>query len=227
MLIMAFKSIAGLSQDNSSPVRASVRPLECCPPLHRVIRLKGSGFTLIELLVTVSLLGILMVLGLPALSEWTRNSQVRTVADTLQNGIRVAQAEAVRRNRLVVFALTNATPASGVTVTAAANGKNWTVQTVRQLGDAAAEFVQGGVVTDAAGKTTIAGPAAICFNSNGRLVSTLSATTGVGAACDSADTTFSMAQSGASLALNVVVRLNGQVRMCNTSRSASASPDGC
>jgi type IV fimbrial biogenesis protein FimT len=194
---------------------------------NRIRRPSSLGFTLIELLVTVSLLGVLMTLGLPALTEWTRNSQVRTVSDSLQNGIRVAQAEAVRRNRSVVFALTNATPASGVAVTAAASGKNWTVQTVRQLGDAAAEFVQGGVVTDSAGKTTITGPAAICFNSNGRLISTASATTGVGAACNSADVTFNMAQSGASLALNVVVRLNGQVRMCNTSRSAATSPDGC
>jgi type IV fimbrial biogenesis protein FimT len=196
-------------------------------PQHRAGGLSVQGFTLIELLVTVTLLGTLMTLGLPALSEWTRNNQVRTVADTLQNGIRVAQAEAVRRNRQVVFALTNGTPAKGVTITAAANGKNWTVQTIKQLGDAAAEFVQGGVVTDAAGKTTLTGPAAICFNANGRLVSTVTATTGVSAACNSADATFSLAQSGATLALDVVVRLNGQVRMCNKSRSVSTSPDGC
>jgi type IV fimbrial biogenesis protein FimT len=196
-------------------------------PQHRVGVLSVLGFTLIELLVTITLLGILMVLGLPSLMEWTRNNQVRTVADTLQNGIRVAQAEAVRRNRQVVFALTNGTPAKGVAITAAANGKNWTVQTVKQLGDAAAEFVQGGVVTDAAGKTTITGPAAICFSANGRLVSTVSATTGVGAACNSADATFNLAQSGATLGLDVVVRLNGQVRMCNKSRSAATSPDGC
>ena len=63
------------------------------------------GFTLVELMVTISLLAILLALAAPSFSTWIRNAQVRTVSDSLQNGIRLAQAEAIRRHRQVVFFL--------------------------------------------------------------------------------------------------------------------------
>jgi hypothetical protein len=50
---------------------------------------------------------LLLGLAAPSFSQWTRNAQVRTVTDALQSGARLAQAEAVRRNRQVVFFLTN------------------------------------------------------------------------------------------------------------------------
>ena len=58
-------------------------------PLHRP---RGArGFTLIEMMVTVVLLSILMALAFPAMNGWIRNSRIRTVADALQNGIRLAR----------------------------------------------------------------------------------------------------------------------------------------
>lgn len=185
------------------------------------------GFTIIELMVTITLLGILFGLGLPSFTAWIRNSQIRTVSEALQNGVRTAQAEAVRRNRQVVLSFTNATPA--LNATAVANGKNWSLQTVPSLGDTAGEYLQGGALADVASAVTITGgTTAICFNANGRL--TTNASPGApGASCSAATTTFNVTQPNADRNLRVIVQVGGQLRMCDPNRPtlSSTSPDGC
>jgi type IV fimbrial biogenesis protein FimT len=88
-------------------------------------RLRGA--TLLELIVTVSIVGILMAIGVPQLGDWVRRNSVGSAAEIIQNGLRQAEAEAIRRNQRVEFLLTNDTPSqdSIKTVTAAANGANW------------------------------------------------------------------------------------------------------
>lgn len=190
---------------------------------------RSRGFTLIELVVTIALLTILFGLAVPSFGEWIRNARVRTASDALQNGVRTAQSEALRRNRQVVFFLTNAQPAVGVS--AAANGRNWSLQTVARFDDAAPEFIQGGALADTASGVTINGPTALCFNSNGRLVTNANDTgpTGTGVAnatCNAADSVFDLTMADAR-ALRVTVTLGGQVRMCDPLRSIATSPDGC
>jgi len=193
---------------------------------HRIRHVAG-GFTIIELIVTVTLVAILVGLSAPSFTAWIKNSQVRTVAEALQNGIKTAQAEAVRRNRQVVMSFTNATPA--LNATAVANGKNWSLQTVPSLGDATGEFLQGGALADVASAVVItSGTSAICFNSNGRLA--LNTASGVpGASCTAATTTFDVTQANADRNLRVIVQLGGQLRMCDPHRPtlSSTSPDGC
>ena len=189
---------------------------------------RGRGFTLVELMIAFALVGMLLALGVPSFTAWIRNAQVRSVSEGLQNGIRLAQAEAVRRNRVVVFSLTNGTPA--LNSTAVANGKNWALQTVAQFGGESASFVQGGALGDVASSVAVAGPAAICFNSNGRLAAVLAANTGVpGATCSVADSTYNVTLSSADRPLRVTVGLAGQVRMCDPNRPtlASGAADGC
>lgn len=186
---------------------------------------RSGGFTLIELAVAMSLLGILLALGLPSLSGWVKNAQVRTVADAIQTGVRLAQTEALRLNQQVVLSLTNAQPA--LNAAAVANGKNWSIQTVNQFGKTA-EFVRGGALADVASGVSISGPAAICLNSNGRLVT--NAAPGVpGSACNAANAEFNVSQTNADRSLRVTVSLAGQVRMCDPLRPtlSSTSPDGC
>jgi len=196
------------------------------------------GFTLIELMVALVLLGILIKLSLPSFVAWINNAKVRTVAESLQTGIRLAQAEAVRQNRSVVLAFTNAAPADPpAAITAAANGNRWVIQTLAQFGASDGTFVQAGSLTDVAAGVTITGVSALCFNSNGRLITATSATVQSNttpqistATCDPSDATFVVDRSGsADRALQVMVSASGKVRMCDPKRpvQSATSPDGC
>jgi type IV fimbrial biogenesis protein FimT len=70
---------------------------------------------MIEMMVTILIFSILMTLGVPAMRAWVSNVKVRSVADALQNGVRLAQTESLRRSRQVVFSLTTTLPtANGV-----------------------------------------------------------------------------------------------------------------
>lgn len=184
-----------------------------------------AGFTLIELMVTVVLLAILLALGFPSMATWIRNSKVRTVGDALQNGLRLAQAEALRRSRQTVFSLTNSTSPE-TSLTAVANGSNWSINTVQLLTDETAQFVEAGVLSSVGNDVQITGPASICFNSLGRLVANASPGP-TGANCAAAAATYNVTLIGADRPMRVLVALGGQVRMCDPARSLSTSPDGC
>lgn len=125
-----------------------------------------AGFTLIELMVTIVLLSVLAMLAMPSFSTWINNNKVRTVSDSLQNGLRFAQAEALRRSRPVVFSLTNS-PAPQTSLTAVANGSGWSINVSKSSLDAKSAFVQAGVLSDVASGVQITGPAAVCFNALG------------------------------------------------------------
>ncbi|WP_232073369.1 GspH/FimT family pseudopilin [Variovorax sp. RA8] len=184
-----------------------------------------AGFTLIELMVTIVLLAILLALGFPSMTTWIRNSKIRTVADSLQNGLRLAQAEALRRSRQTVFSLTNST-SPATSLTAVANGRNWSINTVQLLTDETPQFVEAGVLSSVGNDVQITGPVSICFNSLGRLVA--NATPGpTGANCAAAAASYNITLTGADRPLRVLVSLGGQVRMCDPARNVSTSPDGC
>lgn len=185
------------------------------------------GFTLVEMMVAVVLLGVLMALAFPAMGEWMRNSRIRTVADTLQNGLRLAQTEALRRSRQTVFSLTADTnPADGFT--AVANGANWSVNFVPLLTGEADDptFIEGGGLTGLAPDVRITGPATLCFNSLGRVVS--NPTPGTGVACNAAATAYNITIPNANRPLRVLVAVGGQVRLCDPAKTLSnTDPDGC
>lgn len=193
------------------------------------------GFTLIEMIVTITILGLLTALAMPAILGWVRTNKIRTVSDSLQNGLRLAQSEATRRSRQVVFSLTNAKPTSA-TFTAAANGSNWAITTVAAMTGEARAFIESGVLTDVGSDVQISGPSAICFSAIGRLVAN-SAPGPTSADCTLPTTTppvhvynitISNAVSGVDRRLRVTVALGGQVRLCDPDKTLSdTQPDGC
>ncbi len=199
---------------------------------HTVPRDRASrerGFTLIELMVTISLLGVLLGLAAPSFSLWTRNAQVRTVSDALQGGARQAQTEAVRRNRQVVFFLSNDAGCSASTAPAA-NGTFWAIRTVPLTAGDAAETVRCGNLADSSRGVSLIGPTAICFNSMGRQVA--NASPGAGTATCALDvsglSSYDISALGSDRPLRVLVTVGGQVRQCDPARTLSASaPDGC
>lgn len=195
---------------------------------HALTRRVASGFTLVELMVTITLLAILLTMAMPSFATWVRNAQVRTVSDALQSGLRLAQAEAVRRHRQVVFFRTNQTVCNAST-SADSSGAFWAVRTLPLVAGDAVEAVQCGVLSDVAAGVTIAGPVALCFNSGGRQVA--NAATGIGGATCALDasgtSTFDLNSSNADRPLRVLVALGGSVRMCDPAKPLSSAPDGC
>ena len=65
----------------------------------------AQGLTLIELMVTISLLVMLTHALEPSISTWMANTQIRSVASSVQAGLQRARNEAVRRNEPVRFTL--------------------------------------------------------------------------------------------------------------------------
>ena len=67
------------------------------------------GISLIEMMITVALFVILAMMALPMYTTWMASQQVRTATEAVLDGLRVAQAEAVKRNQAVRFVLTPST----------------------------------------------------------------------------------------------------------------------
>ena len=71
-------------------------------------RAAQSGISLIEVMVAVAIIGVLFALGMPAYSTWIQNTQIRTAAEAVLNGLQTAKNEAIQRNVTVQFQLPNA-----------------------------------------------------------------------------------------------------------------------
>jgi type IV fimbrial biogenesis protein FimT len=73
--------------------------------MNRQIKLmrKQTGFTLIELMIVIVIMGITLALGIPSYTTWIANTQIRTGAESLFNGLNLARTEAIRRNESVQF----------------------------------------------------------------------------------------------------------------------------
>lgn len=87
---------------------------------------KQRGFTMVELLVVVVILGLLLTYASVAFTEGIRRSKVRTAAEAVQTGLRLARATATSKNYDggVFFSLTN-TLENGCALSP--NGLNWVV----------------------------------------------------------------------------------------------------
>jgi len=189
------------------------------------------GFTLIELMVTLTVLALLILLAVPDMATWAKNAKVRSVAESLQNDLRAAQMESVKRSARTVFALTNATPALLATPTA--TGQKWYVQTLPLTGSdqKTGEMVLSSSAAAQNGVSISADGGFICFNSVGRL-SNATATGFTGSCAVGANAAtpvkYAVSMTGADRPLNVMVSLGGKIRICDPNKTLSSSqPDGC
>ena len=184
------------------------------------------GFTLIELMITVTIIGLLMVFGLPSYQQWIQSTQIRTAAESVQNGLQLARAEAVRRNAPMQFQLTSTT------------GKtDWTICGVATLPCPAASVVQQrpgtegsanarvGVGTTATLFTTALATATVpanvvTFTGFGRITPPLAA--GVSTRIDITNSTTANART-----IVLLVSSGGQIRMCDPLLALATNPQGC
>jgi type IV fimbrial biogenesis protein FimT len=192
------------------------------------------GFSLIELMVVIAIMALLMLAAAPSIGPWIANARVRSVAEEITNGLRMAQSEALRRNRPVAFVLTNATPANNATPNA--NGKNWYVQALPLASGATSEtaadsdYVQGGNYASQGGVTIAGSSSVLCFGSMGSVVAigAADAVNVIGVACAAGANNYVVSRTGSDRSLKITVSAGGQVRMCDPAKTLSTTnPDGC
>lgn len=189
------------------------------------------GFTLLELLVTIAIAALLGAAAAPSISGWAANGRVRSVAEQLQNDVRLAQAEAVRRSRQTVLALTSGTPAWNASPSA--NGGNWYVRAQPLASSDETASSSSLVTVNLSAKNfgvSITGPALTCFGSLGQRLSVSSDDTGLSTACTTTNNpeVYTVSHANANRSLKVLVYLGGRVFMCDAAKTQSdTDPDGC
>jgi type IV fimbrial biogenesis protein FimT len=191
--------------------------------------MRHRGFSLVELMVAVALLALLLGLATPSFTTWVRNAQTRTASDALQNGLRLAQSEAVRRHRQMVFFLTN-DPVCSNTTAPANNGRFWVLRSVALVAGDPVETLQCGQLSELADGVAVTGPTALCFNGVGRLIA--NPNPGLGSTVCSVPVSgsgqYDLSNPRGDRPLRVLVTMAGSVRLCDPARSLSTGrPDGC
>ena len=177
---------------------------------------RQAGFTLVEIVVVIGIVGVLMAVALPSYQTWIRNTKIRTTAESIQNALQLARAEAVKRNRNVDLVLTNnaavATSAGfGAVPIAAGNAANvnWLVRVNTGAAPTVSDYIQGRVSTEGSRNIWIQTPqGTFTFNSFGRMTPPL----GGRLTIQVTDPTLSAANQRQ---LNVTVDTGGSPRMCD------------
>ncbi len=190
------------------------------------------GVTLVELMISVAIVAMLLAMGVPAFSLWIQNTQNRTAAESILNGLQLARNEAVKRNTLVRF---NLTDTSGLLV--------WNVGCVNPTIECPAVIqtrpAEEGSVNARVGISTATNPvpapsdyfttpitagtgvpAGVSFNSMGRVPDG-----NVGTDMLRIDVTNAVASDGRRYV--VTIGPGGEIRMCDPSLALASNPQGC
>jgi type IV fimbrial biogenesis protein FimT len=174
---------------------------------------KSAGFTLIEVMVVVAVIAIVTMLGLPSYRAWIQNSQIYNSAESVQNGLQRAKAEAVARNVNVAFSLLGTNPnwVSSWTITDVSTGA--TIES-RIGGEGSKNVTAIGYATDGTSAKTIT-----FTNLGGVAVNAPASSTLARVDFDSVNS----AQFPNLRKLRVTIGLGGNVRMCDRNLGASST----
>lgn len=66
------------------------------------------GFTLIEIFIALAIVSALILLVAPSTATWIQNTRLRGAAESIARGLQTARVEAMKRNTIVAFNLTDA-----------------------------------------------------------------------------------------------------------------------
>jgi type IV fimbrial biogenesis protein FimT len=157
---------------------------------------RQAGFTLIELIVVVTVLAFLMALALPSYRAWIHNSQIRTAAESILNGLQTARAEAVRSNLMTEFDL--------------AADSGWSIKSMP-----AGAVIQSRSGAEGTAKTSLAmqpaGAASITFNGMGWIATNDDGSPSI----TQVDVTSTVISGSEARPLRVVITPGGSVKMCD------------
>ena len=165
-------------------------------------------------MVAITVFGLIAAYAIPSFSSWIQDSKTRTITESLQNGIRLAQTEAVNKGRQVAFFVTNVQPSAAAAATT--TGSNWGVRVVVPTQADTDGYLQGAVLNGEGGSVLVTAEVAeIRFNSIGRLANSAS------------QVSYDITNSKGTRPLRVVVSSAGSVRMCDPAKSIATAADGC
>lgn len=188
------------------------------------------GMTLIEIVVTVAIIGLLMALAAPSAATWIQNTQLRNAADSVLNGIQLARVEAIKRNQVVAFQVTDAASTAWQVCLFDVITNNCSAAAGAQLasrgpsegspnarlgadlapGDTAVALVPGDNV-----------PGTMAFDTFGRLATTNPNN------LMRVDVRNPQIDPALERRLVILVSIGGQVRMCDPKLSKAVNPQGC
>jgi len=182
-------------------------------------RLYIRGVTLIELLIGLAIVAALLSLAVPSFRVFMQNSEIRNAADATLNGMQLARAEAIRRNKPVQFQLKT--------------GSGWQVTIVKPSATDMATVCPGGAPCTIQTRASKEGSAHVnvAATPGGAYAVTFDA---MGGPTTNADGSLainslqftSQVSDPAIRSLNVVVSLSGTIRMCDPQVPAS-DPRSC
>jgi type IV fimbrial biogenesis protein FimT len=186
-----------------------------------VRRAAQGGMSIIEIVVTLAILGILMAI---------QNTQLRNAAESVLTGMQTARLEALKRNRLVSFRLTDANStaweiclydpvadACSVAPDAVLTSKSASEASFNAL--LGADTAMSNPTTPIAGGTLI--PGSTTFDSFGRLAATAPNN------LMRVDVRNPQLTADFERRLVILVSLGGQVRMCDPKLAFATNPQGC
>ncbi len=197
-------------------------------------RSRELGVTLLELIVGIAILSALLMIGLPSFGLWIQNTQVRTAAESVQNGLQVARSEAVRRNANVRFTLSNANgrvewtvgcvverdtcPAVIQTRNASEGGVNGRVGVSTEIPPAVVPATQYSTALAAGEGLGDAGGAGVTFSSLGMMANP---------AADVHRIDVINSSTADARRLVIIIGSGGLTRMCDPRLSLAENPQGC
>lgn len=196
---------------------------------HRHFVSDQTGFTLIELMITITLVSILTLFAMPSYQKWIANSRVRTTAESIQNGLMLAKAQALSRNTKVEFVITNTSPvvANVATVTASTSGSGWMVRFWDvSLATPAWVFIQGRSAAEGGAKTTVAA-AQSTYVFTGTGVQPSGAVNSLINVCLTGTTCPTITAGTTERPLRIKVSTGGAIRMCDPRLDVQNTAIGC
>jgi type IV fimbrial biogenesis protein FimT len=191
------------------------------------------GVTLIELAVVLAVVAILFATAAPSFSTWVHNVQIRTATESVQNGLQLARAEAIRRNRSVMFWLTSTSTADWLVGCANPVGAGTVPEqpgdcpgTLTNATPTPSNYIQRQAAADqqtALPQITVApaGATNVTFNSVGLVIPNVD-----GSASITQITVNDPSVSSGARPLIVTIS-GGQIRMCDPNLSLANDPRGC
>lgn len=170
--------------------------------------MRQHGYTLIELVVTMMVMVAVTTIAIPAFQTSVGNAQIRTVAESIRNGLQQARAEAIKRNARVQFVLQTSS--------------EWQIGCVTVTATCPALITKKSAIEGSSSNTTVtADNNTAVFSSFG------TRDPGVAAALTVVNVTNSQVNSEERKALRVMLNAGGNVKVCDPTVSTPGDTRAC